>query len=151
MNEHQINVLHDSWLSFRFVRQAAEMWPHAYRPIVRGGPFGTIIVAYAVLNSRGQNGPFGRYWYVMASPDVVDGMQMDPADVADPHDGLPVVPRTVHSNEVPMPYYYLPDVELATERERRAAHVGYWELQRKLNPPTQQPQPGLLAKLFSRS
>jgi hypothetical protein len=144
MNEHQINVIHDSWLTFRFVRQSSSPWPHAYRPTARGGPFGTIVVAYSVLNRGG----IGRFWYVMATPGVVDGLQIDPATVADPHNGLPVVPRTVHSNQVPMPYHYCPDEALEAERQKRAAHVAYFELQRKLQAVAKPQPPGLLARLL---
>src|SRR5438105_3264829 len=88
VSEYQINGIHGSWPTFRFVRQATTPWPQAHRPTARGGPFGTIVVAYSVLNAGG----IGRWWYVMATPAVVDGLQLDPATVADPYNGLPVVP-----------------------------------------------------------
>jgi hypothetical protein len=148
VNEHGINTLHEGWQDWRFVRQAAEPWPHAYRPSVRGGPVGTIIVAYAVHTRKPS---FGRYWYVLASGDVCDGLQIDPTTVADPHGGIPVVPRTIHSNQVAMPYCYLPDAALATEIERRAAHVGYWLQHAKLNPAPKPQTPGILARLWKSS
>lgn len=146
-DEHTIQILH-AYEHFQFVRQATSPWPHKYRPDIRLGPEGTIIVAYSILHRGG----IGRYWYVMATPDVVDGMQLDPGVVADPHGGLPVVPRSIASNEPTMPYVFCPEKALNAERAKRSAHVGYWELQRKLRPRVQEPPKpaGMLARFFSR-
>jgi hypothetical protein len=56
----------------------------------------------------------------------------------------------VHSNQIAMPYHYCPDVELEAERQKRSAHVGYWELQRKLRPVASKRQPSLLSRFLGK-
>lgn len=140
--EHTIKVLYD-FAGFRFVRQLAVPWPHPWRPTVRGLE-DSIVCGYSTLDGGG----IGRVWFVAASPGVVDGMQLDPAVVPVDHAHIPVVPRSVHCNETPMPYHYCPETALDAEREKRSSHVGYWELQRKLSPRPQPQRPGLLSRLF---
>jgi hypothetical protein len=141
--EINLNTL-DDFREWRFVRQT-NSWPHAYRPQARSMQ-DAIVVGYTVL----QKGGIGRVFYVMATPDVVDGLQIDPGTVHDPHNGICVCPKTVACETVPMLYVYHADEFVDKVRQHRAAHVGYWELQRKLRPQPPKPK-GLMARLWGAS
>jgi hypothetical protein len=132
----------DDFREWRFVRQT-NVWPHAYRPQARSMQ-DAVVVGFTVL----QKGGIGRIFYIVATPDVVDGLQIDPGTVFDPHNGLPVVPRTVACETVPMVYTFHAEEFVDKVRRHRAAHVQYWELQRKLRPRAETPKPGLLTRLL---
>lgn len=137
--EVQLNMLTD-FREWRFVRQT-NVWPHEYRPQARSLQ-DAIVVGYTLLNKGG----IGRVFYVMATPDVIDGLQIDPGTVHDPHDGICVCVKTVACETIPMVYAYHRDEFVANVKQQRAAHVAFWDLQRKLRPKAD--KPGFLAKLF---
>jgi hypothetical protein len=137
----EVNLqLLDDFSEWRFVRMT-NSWEFPHRPVARSMQ-DAIVVGYTVL----QKGGIGRVFYVMATADVVDGLQLDPGTVHDPHNGICVVPRTVACETVPMPYAYHADEFADKVRRHRAAHVGFWELQRKLRPKPE--KPGFIARLL---
>lgn len=148
-SEQTINTLVD-FSGWRFVRQTE--WKETYAPSARCLP-GAIVVGW----SQDAQKRYVRLFYVVANEDVVDGLQLDPHEVIDPHGGDIVCAGDVACNRIPRPYVWNPDEVIERERERRSAHVAFALKfhQPKQEPkpePKQQPRkPGFWSRLLGRS